>query len=146
MSKKKVYEVELLKEWMSRLGLMDWSIVLTAGCSPCEMAISGTLGCTSWEESTKSAVIQIVDPDQIGGEPTREFNFEEVLVHELLHLKTCLLSSKEPEETISDRILHQLIDDLARAMVDIKKTERAKNGKVSDLRRGNEKADPQNKT
>lgn len=88
------------------------------------MKLPQTLGCTSWEESTKSAVIQTVDPEKIG-DLTRPFDFEEVLVHELLHLKMSLLSSRDDED-LNDRVLHQIIDDLARAMVDAKKTERAK--------------------
>ena len=122
MAKKKPYEVSLLMEWMTRLGLQDWSIAMETGCSPCDMAIVGTLGCTSWEESTKSAVIQIVDPEKIDRDKlVRDFDFEEVLVHELLHLKTCLLNSKDEEEDLGDRILHQIVEDLARAMVALKK-------------------------
>ena len=145
MAKKVPYETQILSEWMKRLGLQDWAIVLHTNVNPSEMKIYGTVGCTSWEESTKSAFIQIVDPSKVG-EITRDFDFEEVLVHELLHLKTSLLSSRsEEEEILSDRVLHQLIDDLARAMVDIKKTERAKDGKVSDLRRGKQETDPEDK-
>ena len=125
MPKKIPYEVSLLNEWTKRLGLQDWAIVLQTECHPSDMAIPDTVGCTSWQESTKSAMIQIVDPKRIE-ELSRPFDFEEVLVHELLHLKTSLMSSKLETETLSDRVLHQLIDDLARAMVDIKKTERLK--------------------
>lgn len=119
MSKKTPEEVRLLSEWKKRLGLHDWAIVLEANCYPTEMKLPQTLGCTSWEESTKSAVIQTVDPEKIG-DLTRPFDFEEVLVHELLHLKMSLLSSRD-EEDLNDRVLHQIIDDLARAMVDAKK-------------------------
>ena len=104
------------------------------------MHVEGSVGCTSWHESTKSAYIQIVDPKKIGN-LTRSFNFEEVLVHELLHLKTSLLSSMKEDETLTDRILHTLIDDVARAMVDIKNTERAKY-EVLSVRRGKQETDP----
>lgn len=133
MPKKVPYEVALLNEWTKRLGLDDWAIVLQTECLPGEMSIPDSVGCTSWQESTKTAVIQIVNPEKVKG-LTRPFDLEEVLIHELLHLKTSLLSSQEHEETLNDRVLHQLIDDLARAMIDIKNTERSKNGKVSDLR------------
>lgn len=122
MSKKKPYEISLLTEWMNRLGLQEWSIVLETGCAPGDMAIPGAMGCTSWEESTKTAAIQIVDPERLDRRRlVRDFDFEEVLIHELLHLKTCLLASTNEEETLSDRILHQIVDDIARAMVNIKK-------------------------
>lgn len=125
MTKKTPHEIALLNEWTKRLGLQDWSISLETNCSPSEMKIPDSIGCTAWEESTKTAFIQIVNPVKITG-LTREFDFEQVLIHELLHLKTCLLDSRNEEETTEDRILHQIIDDIARAMIDIKKTERAK--------------------
>ena len=125
MAKKKLpYELELLDEWTKRLGLQDWSIVLETDCHPGDMKLEGSVGCTAWEESTKSAFIQIVDPDRVTG-LTREFDFEQILVHELLHLKTCLLDTNSEDDTLSSRVLHQLIDDLARAMVDIKKKGKA---------------------
>ena len=138
--KKKPYELELLDEWLVRLGMQDWAIILQTDCDPDEMHVEGSVGCTSWHESTKSAYIQIVDPKKIGN-LTRSFDFEEVLVHELLHLKTSLLSSMKEDETLTDRILHTLIDDMARAMVDIKNTERAKY-EVLSVRRGKQETDP----
>ena len=119
MTKKIPYEVSLLNEWTKRLGLQDWAIVLQTDCSPSEMSLPSALGCTSWQEATKTAVIQIVNPNKVDG-LTRPYNFEEILIHELLHLKTSLLSSGEEPETTSDRVLHQLVDDIARAMIDIK--------------------------
>lgn len=119
MAKKVPMELSLLNEWTERLGLQDWAIVLQTDCSPSEMSLQGALGCTSWQEATKTAMIQIVNPNKVDG-LTRPYNFEEVLIHELLHLKTSLLSSGEEPETIGDRVLHQLIDDIARAFIDIK--------------------------
>ena len=119
MAKKIPMEMSLLNEWTERLGLQDWAIVLQTDCSPSEMSLQGALGCTSWQEATKTAVIQIVNPNKVDG-LTRPYNFEEILIHELLHLKTSLLSSGEEPETIGDRVLHQLVDDIARAMIDIK--------------------------
>lgn len=133
MAKKVPTEVALLGEWTKRLGMQDWAISLFVNVDPRDMTVENSLGCTSWEESTKSAVIQIVDPEELET-LTRSFDFEEVLVHELLHLKTSLLSSRESKEDLQERVLHQLIDDLARAMIDIKKCERDKDGKVSDIR------------
>lgn len=121
MTKKIPHEIALLNEWTKRLGLQDWSISLETNCSPSEMKIPDSLGCTSWEESTKTAFIQIVNPGKITG-LTREFDFEQVLIHELLHLKTCLLDSREEDETLNDRVLHQIVDDIARAFIDTKKS------------------------
>lgn len=141
--KKKPYELELLDEWLGRFGMQDWAVILQSDCDPDEMQVEGAVGCTSWQESTKSAFIQIIDPKKVCN-LTRPFDFEEVLVHELLHLKTSLLSSMQEDETLTDRILHTLIDDMARAMVDIKNTERAKY-EVLSVRRGKQETDPKDK-
>ena len=82
MSKKIPPEMQLLDEWIKRLGLDDWAIVLQTDCHPSDMSIPDAVGCTSWQESTKTAMIQIADPKKIDG-LTRPFDFEEVLVHEL---------------------------------------------------------------
>lgn len=111
----------LLKEWQTRLGLTDWKIKLVDNCLPDEMQLDGVDGCTEWSEAIKTAQIEILSEEAYG---TRiiPFDYEKTLVHELLHLKTCLLSDKVDE--LQERVAHQLIDDLARAFVD------AKRGKV----------------
>ena len=119
MAKKLPYELALLNEWAERLGLQDWAIVLKTECNPLEMSIPDSVGCTSWQESTKTAMIQIADPKKIEM-LTRPFDLEEILVHELLHLKLSLLSSLDEKETLADRLIHQIIDDLSRAFVDAK--------------------------
>ena len=109
---------ELLSEWQNRLGLQDWRIKLVPNCKPEKMQLDECDGCTSWAESIKAAQIEIIDP-QYYGERIVPFDFEKTLVHELLHLKTCLVS-----EDVSDfqtRYMHQMIDDLARAFVDAKR-------------------------
>jgi len=108
---------ELLNEWQIRLGLTAWRIKLSINCEPHEMEIQNVCGCTSWKEVTRTAHIYIVD-EKYYGDRVAPFNFEEILIHELLHLKTCLLFDTGNE--LQDRIAHQLIDDLARAFVDAK--------------------------
>ena len=132
MAKKMPKEAALLTEWLDRLGMRDWAVMLQSDVDPSDMSIQNALGCTSWEESTKSAVIQIVNPAKLEG-LTREFDYEQILVHEILHLKTSLLSSREEEDTLSDRVLHQIVDDLARAMIDLKHKKRKAKHEVSDL-------------
>jgi hypothetical protein len=107
---------ELLNEWQIRLGLTDWRIKLSVNCEPHEMEME-SVGCTSWQEVSKTAHIYIIDKKYYGDRVV-PFDFEKTLVHELLHLKTCLLFDTGNE--LQDRIAHQLIDDLARAFVDVK--------------------------
>ena len=109
---------ELLLEWKNRLGLQDWRILLCPKCSEEEMSIEDAAGATSWQETNKTARIEILDPADYG-ERVEPMDWEQVLVHELLHLKLCLLSDNGND--LMDRIVHILIDDLARAFVDAKR-------------------------
>jgi phage shock protein A len=47
------------------------------------------------------------------------FDFEKTLVHELLHLKFSLLADKV--EDMQSRYVHQMIDEMARSLVDAKR-------------------------
>lgn len=109
---------KLLEEWKKRLGLYDWQIELQISCAPDEMEMEDVCGCTAWQEVNKTALVQIVD-EKYYGKRIAPYDFEKTLVHELLHLKTCLLSDTDNE--LQQRVAHQLIDDLARAFVDAKR-------------------------
>lgn len=108
----------LLREWQNRLGLTDWVIKLIDNCSPEEMSLDDSVGCTVWAESNKMARIEILDP-QFYGKRVVEFDWEKTLVHELLHLKTSLVSDRVGE--LQERYMHQMIDDLAKAFVGAKR-------------------------
>lgn len=109
----------LLKEWQMRLGLQNWRIKLVANCKPNEMELENCAGCTDWTESIKTARIEILDKNYYG-ERIVPFDFEKTLVHELLHLKLSLVSNNVDE--FQERYMHQIIDDLARAFVDAKRS------------------------
>lgn len=82
------------------------------------MMLDNAAGCTEWTEAIKTARIEIIDPAYYGKRIV-PFDWEKTLVHELLHLKTCLVS--EDVDALQARIMHQMIDDLARAFVDAKR-------------------------
>lgn len=109
----------LLREWQTRLGLQDWRIKLVANCKPNEMELENCAGCTGWTESIKTARIEILGENYYG-ERIVPFDFEKTLIHELLHLKLCLVSNNVDE--FQERYMHQIIDDLARAFVDAKRS------------------------
>lgn len=111
-------ENQVFKEWKNRLGLQDWRIKLYVDCAPEEMTLDDVVGCTEWQESIKAAKIEILSPKHYE-DRVIPFDIEKTLVHELLHLKTSLISSNVGE--LQERITHQLIDDLARAFVDAKR-------------------------
>ena len=109
----------LLSEWQERLGLMDWRIKLKLNCKPEDMEIENVAGCTAWSEAIKAARIEIIDPEYYG-ERIVPFDFEKTLVHELLHLKLCLVS--DGVDALQERYMHQVIDDMARALVSAKRS------------------------
>lgn len=110
---------KLLKEWQNRLGLQDWRIQLLDNCRPEDMDMEDASGCVAWQEANKTAQIQILD-SQFYGKRIVPFDYEKTLVHELLHLKTSLVSDNV--DSLQARYMHQMIDDLARAFVDAKRS------------------------
>ena len=117
-------ELQLLQEWQHRLGLDDWFIVLETHCKQ-EALMDDADGDVEFVESTKCAKIQVIDPDVRKG-ALRPFDFEEILVHELLHCKFALLGKGEDwDNNLQLRIVHQLVDDMARALVSAKRNNRS---------------------
>ena len=116
---------ELMEDWKERLGLHDWKIRLEDNCEPAFMAGEDCCGCTDWTEAIKAAKIQILD-EKFYGTRIIPFDYEKTLVHELLHLKFSLVADNV--EPLQARLMHQIIDDLARAFVDTKME--ALNGKT----------------
>lgn len=110
----------LLKEWQKRLRMQDWSIVLQVDCVPGEMVEPDSTGCVSWQESTKSAFIQILD-EKYYGDRALPYDFEKTLVHELMHLKMCMTYNESG--SLKERIVHQILDDISKALVEAKRTQ-----------------------
>lgn len=110
--------IALAKEWKHRFGLDDWEIAINPNCAPSEMTLDDVDGCSVWTECNKTARIEIL-AEEYYGERIRPYDFERILVHELLHLKLSIVSDQvEPTQA---RYMHQIIDDLARAFVDAKR-------------------------
>ena len=112
-------ELKLLGKWQKILHLDDWFISLIYPCDKDKMPENSD-GCVSYEEVLKAAEIKIINPEQ-RGESFYAFNFEETLVHELLHLKFCLLEQGDDwDKDLQLRILHQTIDDFSKILVRLK--------------------------
>ena len=105
---------KLLEKWQRLLSLQEWRIKLVPDAIPGDMQLDGAAGEAEWTECNKIAVIRILREDCYGDRIV-PFCFEKTLIHELLHLKLCLLG--ESGNDLQDRYVHQLIDDLARALV-----------------------------
>lgn len=104
--------------WRDKLKLNDWDICFKYNVPYDEMNIEDACGCTSWNEVGKSALIQILKPDQYGDRIV-PFDVEKTIVHELLHIKMCLAVVETDE--IQKRVVHQLIDELAKTMVNARR-------------------------
>lgn len=106
------YAQSRLAYWQKALRLTDWTIQLRINCHPEDMAVQDTAGATDWREAIKTASIDILDPIYYG-ERIVPFDFEKTLIHELLHLKMSFWC--QSDELVSDRAMHQVIDELAKA-------------------------------
>ena len=106
---------ELLNEWQERLGLQDWAIILRFNLF--EEDMNKSAGETIWNNVNKLAEIHIIREEDFNS--LIPYDYERILVHELLHIKFGYLQT-EPEkyeDIVFDEAQHQLIDDLARALV-----------------------------
>jgi hypothetical protein len=104
--------------WRKKLGLRDWTIRFQYNVEPEDMFIDDSCGCTTWQESGKTALIQILKPERYG-DRIAPFDIEKTIVHELLHLKLSFISSEC--DNLQQRVAHQIIDDLAKAFVDARR-------------------------
>ena len=107
-----------LDYWVTQLGLQDWTIKLYDCCDPEDMDDPTAVGCVTYNEVGKQAKIEIMDPDLYGNRIV-PFDYEKTLVHELLHLKTTFLTNVE--DSMQERVGHQLIDDLAKTLVAVRR-------------------------
>lgn len=109
----------LLHEWEERLGLEDWIITLKYNCKFSDLELEDCCGETNWVDAIKTATIKIVSREEYGKDRIQDYDFEQILVHELLHIKFGLLSFTQQDYNgkVVSELRHQLIDDLARALV-----------------------------
>ena len=104
--------VTSLKEWQTRLGLFDWTIKVKL-CEPHQFTLEDCDGECEFILILKCAVIRILKPEYYG-DRIMKYCAERILVHELLHCKLCILST---EDDGFNRLMHQIHEDLARALI-----------------------------
>ena len=109
---------DLLNEWKIRLGLQNWNIILRYNCEPSDLELQEASGETSYVSSTRAASIRILS-EKYFGDRMLVYDFEEILVHELLHIKFAYLQNQNGtyESKILQEKIHQLIEDLAQSLV-----------------------------
>lgn len=82
------------------------------------MPLQNVLGATSYEEPSKQALIFILDEKYVKETPCK-VDLEVALVHELMYLKTSLLTDMD-ETSLQAQAMHILVDDMAKALVKAK--------------------------
>jgi hypothetical protein len=107
--------VDTMKYWINTLGLTDWTIKVKL-CEPHEFKLQDVDGECEYEPLIKSAVIRILKPEHYG-DRIQKYCAEKILVHELLHCKMSLLDT---EDAMVDRIQHQIMEDITRALLQAK--------------------------
>lgn len=108
----------LYEKWIRILRLQDWEIVLRTNVSPDKMALKDGAGCTTFDYVSKQAVIEIADPQKYKNNvPYFVMDWEQVLVHEMMHLKLALVDDLADDESVQSAVVHQLVDELAKSLV-----------------------------
>ena len=109
-----------LRKWQKRLGLQDWHITLETRVKEENMRSKDCWGCTEYAVSLKEARIQIHDPIDAKPDFGRGCDELETFVHEMIEIKFSLI--RPNDDGITDKYIHQMIDDLARAFVDAERS------------------------
>ena len=107
---------DLFQKWVRILRLGDWDIRFHWRVHPAEMAEKDSAGCSSYNWVCKQAVIEIADPAKYKMDMAGfEFDYEQILVHELMHLKMSLVD--DHDDRMIGAVVHQLVDDLAKSLI-----------------------------
>lgn len=108
----------LFEKWVKILRLGDWDIRFHWRVHPAEMAEKDSAGCASYNWVCKQAVIEIADPEKYKMDMQGfEFDYEYILVHELMHLKMSLVDRGNQDDDMLGAVVHQLVDELAKSLV-----------------------------
>lgn len=102
----------LMHRWMATLGLFDWDIRLKWRVRSEDMPGEDALGYTNFNIVSKQAIVYMLDPVDFRND-FFTYDYEEVLIHELLHIKFANLHNSDSQ--LMDLLLHQHIQDLAKS-------------------------------
>lgn len=108
---------KLLKKWQSILGLNDWVIDLRDNCRPEDFILQNVNGECEYNEMLKCVVIRLLD-EKYAEKRVLSYDKEKTLIHELLHIKFSFL--QESGNDLQERIVHQLMEDLAKSFIKAK--------------------------
>lgn len=106
---------ESLKEWKHRLFLDDWLINIKKAD---RNKIDNDDGQVKFNVVCKTATIFLAHPDDITKESIEKCCQEQILVHELLHLKyNWLVNEDTYESKYLDTVEHTLLEQMAKSLI-----------------------------
>ena len=112
---------DLFNYWVRTLELEQWNIAFNWATRKSDMALTDTYGTCTYNREIKSAMIQIMcEQDIDSNDVLAPFDYETVLVHELLHIKFAWADN--PANDLEHELTHSLIQELAKSFVQTKRT------------------------
>lgn len=110
----------LLNLWMEKLELFDWEIHAVFADN-----LDSDCGRITYEQTNKKGILEILRFDKFSSE-FFGWDMEQTLVHELLHVKFSDFNCNNRRSKVENMEyikMHQLIEDLARVLVRLKREE-----------------------
>lgn len=122
---------ELISDWVCRLGLQTWDISVVSDCTMSDIkkmleTDEEATGACVWCTLLKTAKVAILAEDEYpkiddSVQWMSEYDYEQTLVHELLHVKFSLWADNNENGFIRDWFHQQCIEDMAKALVSAKR-------------------------
>lgn len=106
--------VELFKKYVRILRLESWDIRFQWKVRADDMNINDSVGCNTYKHTSRQSIIQMLDSVDFNN-TLFEYDYEVTLVHELLHIK--FADVDDSGDQLRDKLMHQLINDMAIALV-----------------------------
>ena len=114
-----------LEYWLEILSLKNWEIKVQDNCVGCEFENVAYGECT-YDLTRKFAIIKLLDEKYVAEDAFYKYDKEQTLVHELLRCKFALIGDSGND--IVDRVIHQLVNDFACALIKVKRDKEIENG------------------
>jgi len=111
---------ELCRQWQKLLRLQDWDVRISWARGHGIDLATQTEGLCEWVARRKEAKIKVLDP--VDWESMDTCDAEQILVHELLHLRFYGFAAKDdtPEDVAQEQAIHAL----SMALVMLKRADR----------------------
>lgn len=103
----------LFEKWKNMLHLEDWDIKFQWSVRADELP-EDVCGSATYVFERKMAIVKMISEVDYTNE-LFPYDYEQTLVHELLHLKFAAID--DSENALQNKLVHQLIDDMAKWLV-----------------------------